>query len=448
VEEHFIMTKAMHPRLCLDSTTFHRTTAALAVITIIVAVVIGAPVVWAQSYSVLHNFTGGADGGVPQVGLTMDAAGNFYGTTYNGGNPACTNGCGVVFRLTHAGSGWVLNPMYAFAGGADGANPHSRVTIAADGTLYGATYNGGGTGCSGGGCGTIFHLTPPRTAPRTALYRWDETVIYRFTGGSDGANPQGDLTLDAQGNLYGTALLGGSSSCPYGGCGAVYELAQSGSTWTQSVLYSPQYDGPFAPMGGVVFDHSGNLYGVFQFGPGSYNGGAVYELSPSGSGWTEQNLYVFTCGQDGCEPVGGLIFDSSGKLWGTTASGGDPTQANGTAFELWYVNGRWNFDAFYIFPGGPYFGPSDKLMIDSAGNLYGTSVGSWSGRGTVYELSDSNGSWTETYPHNFSGSDGAAPMSIVTADRNGNFYGTASQGGSSGSGCGGSGCGVIWKITP
>jgi uncharacterized repeat protein (TIGR03803 family) len=275
-------------------------------------------------------------------------------------------------------------------------------------------------------------------------------VLYRFTGQGDGANPQGDFVLDQAGNIYGTTLLGGSTTCFYGGCGVIYQLTPSGGAWTQTVLYSPQLDGPgYAPTGGVILDGAGNLYGVFGAG-GQDLSGAVYELSRSGSNWTEQTLYLFTGGYDGGRPVGGLIFDSTGDLYGTTTSGGDPVNANGTAFELSPVAGGWNFNAFYLFCCYTIVQPADKLRIDSAGNLYGTTVANGNyNDGTVYRLSYSSSGWTSTSLHNFDGNDGSGPMSIVVSDANGDFYGTAAWGGSSGTGCtGGYGGGVIWEITP
>jgi len=390
-------------------------------------------------FSVIHNFSGAGDGGNPYVGLTMDAAGNFYGTTYNGGNQACFEGCGIVFKLMRSGSGWTFHPLYSFAGGNDGAHPYSRVTIAADGTLYGTTYYGGGTsGCGSNGCGTIYHLTAPPNAPRNALPTWDETVIHRFSF-SDGAAPQGDLTFDAAGNIYGTTIYGGS------GGGVIYELTPSGGSWTQTVLYTPEGTAPFYPYGGVILDAAGNLYGVFNSGP---NGpGAVYELSKSGSSWTERSIYAFTGGSDGSLPVGGLIFDSAGNLYGTTTSGGDPDNPDGTAFQLVPSGGNWIFNLLWTFGPFTLVNADDKLMIDSAGNLYGTTFYN-GGRnaGTIYELVHSN-NYMSMDLHDFAGSDGANPMSIIVSDANGNFYGTAIAGGSSGNGCaGGHGCGVIWEI--
>ena len=180
--------------------------APVSAVVLILAVTFAIPGAEAQTFTVLHNFTSGGDGASPRAGLTMDAAGNFYGTAYFGGTAGagCGLGCGVAFRLRHSGSSWVLTPIYSFTGGNDGANPYGRLAIAQDGTLYGTTYLGGGTSsCMGYGCGTVFHLAPSPTAPRTALAPWKESVLFRFTGVYNGANPQGDVIFDRSGNIYG-----------------------------------------------------------------------------------------------------------------------------------------------------------------------------------------------------------------------------------------------------
>ncbi len=315
------------------------------------------------------------------------------------------------------------------------------MAIAADGTLYGATYSGGGTGCGGVGCGTVFHLAPPATAPRNALPTWNETVIYRFSGGSDGGLPQGDLTLDQAGNIYGTALYGGM------GVGVIYQLSPAGGSWTQTVLYAPSREAPFYPYGGVIFDTAGNLYGALNSG-GPDQSGAVYELSRSGSNWTEQTIYLFTGGEDGGNPIGGLIFDSAGNLYGTTTNGGDSDNPDGTAFQIMPSGGGWIYHVIWTFGPFTVVNADDKLLIDSAGNLYGTTFYNGAHNdGTIYELVRSGDHWVSTDLHDFGGSDGAFPMSIIVSDANGNLYGTATEGGSPGRGCaGGNGCGVIWEI--
>ncbi len=383
--------------------------------------------VQAQTFSVIHSFTGGGDGAYPLAGLTMDARGNFYGTTFGGGSER-----GVVFRLTKHGTDWILTPLYSFAGGNDGANPSGRVAIAGDGTLYGTTSDGG-NGC---GCGTVFHLSPSPSAPRSALAPWSETVLYRFMGiGYSGANPQGDLIFDQLGNIYGTAEQGGNNDG-----GLVYELVAS-QDWAESVLYVP--GGGFSgqnPYGGVVFDGAGNLYGTNSTGSGGAEG-AVYRLSPSGADYSEQTLQVFS-GNNGATPIGGLIFDPSGNLYGTTSGRGG--NGYGTVFELTYANGDWTFNTIYSFASGNAGGgPEDKLAMDAAGNLYGTTYGDGMyGYGSVFKLTNSNGQWTYTSLHDFGGgSDGGHPVSDIVFDAHGNLYGTASSSGMNNNG-------VVFEITP
>jgi uncharacterized repeat protein (TIGR03803 family) len=278
----------------------------------------------------------------------------------------------------------------------------------------------------------VFHLTPPATVPKTALSSWNETVLYRFTGGSDGGNPQGGVSFDGLGNIYGTTTQGGGSpAC----CGTVYSLTPSGGGWIETVLYSPGDDNSLG--GGVIFDRSGSLYGESC-------GGGIYELSPSGSGWIAQTLYNFTGGSDGQCPFGGLIIDNSGNLYGTTLYDGDG--GGGTVFGLTAANGGWLFNLLYGLSGAGqylYRGPWDKLVMDSAGNLYGTTfIDGAYGAGSVFKLTPSNGSWTYTSLHDFTdGNDGGFPKSNLVLDANGNLYGTASTGGTYGQG-------VVFEITP
>jgi uncharacterized repeat protein (TIGR03803 family) len=418
-------------------THFVRAAATAASLIIVFALVfLVGPAAQAQTYTIIHNFTGGGDGANPYTGLTMDAAGNFYGTTSGGGASY-----GIVFKLKHSGSGWILSPVHSFAGGADGWFPWARVAIATDGTIYGSTSTSSGDGChEGSTCGTVFHLRPSPTAPKSVLTPWNETVIYRFTGANDGAYPRGDLVFDQLGNLYGTTVNGGST-----GSGVIYKLAPSVGNWTETVLYSAQNNGDGAnPFGGVVFDRSGNLYGVFSQG-GPHGFGAVYELSPSGSGWTEQTLYGFNYVTDGTYPEGGLIIDSSGNLYGTTLDGG--SGQGGTVFELTHGSGGWAFNVIYSFSGPYDGGPWDKLSMDTAGSLYGaTRADGAYGFGSIFRLTPSSGGWTYTSLHDFCGpappsTDGASPIGNLVLDANHNLYGTTAYGGQFG-------FGVVFKITP
>ena len=402
----------------------------------------------AQTLTVLHNFTSGGDGDGPFAGLTMDSAGNFYGTTAVGGYASlnCLYGCGTVFKLTRNHSSWVLTPVYSFKGGDDGTTPEARVIFGPDGLLYGTT-----TGASlfgGTGSATVFKLSLPATPCKTALCPGEETVLYRFAGPMDGSGPGwGDLAFDHAGNLYGTTSDGGSN-----GYGSVFELTPSDGSWTETILYSftGGVDGS-QPESGVIFDQAGNLYGTTLFG-GAGARGTVFQLTHSVSGWTEKVLHSF--GSSGSGPYGGLIFDPSGNLYGTTQTG-YMGQGNGTVFILTPSGEDWTLATLYSFPAGFTY-PYARLTMDAAGNLYGTTSyfygpGSYYGgqgsEGSVFKLAFSNGSWTYIDLHDFDGgSDGGGPFGSVILDTNGNLYGTGAAGGTV-LYCSG-GCGVVWEITP
>jgi uncharacterized repeat protein (TIGR03803 family) len=406
--------------------------AARVLATVLALTVVASQAAQAQTYNVLHNFTDGQDGGSPFAGLTMDRGGNLYGTTVYGGT-----GNGTVFKMAYKHSAFVFSPLYSFAGGRDGANPQARVIIGPDGSLYGTTQYGGQ------GYGIVFKLTPPPTACKTALCPWKETVLYRFSGGTDGGDPFAEVIFDQVGNLYGTTVLGGGGTCnsTYT-CGVVYELTPSNGSWTESVLYSftGSTDGG-ASTAGLIFDSAGNLYGTTTVG-GLYNGGTVFQLSPAGSGWAENVLYSFM-GNDGYQPVGGLTFDQAGNLYGTTKGGG--LAGGGVAFELTPSNGIWTQTRLYSFGANDGDGlfPYDRLAIDTNSNLYGTtSAGGPGNIGNIFELTPANGGWTGAVLHNFTdGSDGATPFSGLIFDANGNLYGTADSGGTDG-------FGVVFEITP
>ncbi len=409
----------------------------------------------AQMYSVIHNFQGGADGEEPNYGLTIGADGNLYGTTFSG-----DLGTGTVFMLSSQNSSWVLTPLYMFSGGADGAAPYATVIFGPDGSLYGTTGFGGipnqqcVTGGGFTGCGVVFNLKNPALQRRRAPSDfWTETPLYKFTGGSDGANPYGaQLVFDQAGNLYGTTFNGGVGNCQGTppGCGAVYELIPSNGGWTQSVIYNfngGPSDGAH-PWAGVIFDQSGNLYGTTEFG-GTDGNGTIYELTPSGSGWTEKVLYSFQNQQDGGKPFAGLILDQVGNLYGATTTGG--TGQGGTVFELTPSGEGWIFQTLYPFTGSPgelAGGPTGSLLMDNAGNLYGATAGDGAnGFGAVFKLApSSNGSWMYTSLYDFtSGDDGRLPRSNLVFDKYGNLYGTAG-GGPDNPNCGGP-CGLIFEIT-
>ena len=389
----------------------------------------------AQTYTVIHNFAGGTDGASPMAGLTFDGAGNLYGLANFGGNSGGNcgpRGCGLVYKLIKRNSSWVLTSLYNFSGGNDGANPQSaNVVFGPDGALYGSTYYGGG-GCPGGGCGTVFKLQPPANVCRNVSCPWTETILHRFDG-SDGAGPVGAVVFDSEGNLDGA-----TNSGSFNNGGAIYQLNAGG--WHEQILFHPYgYPGSSVSIGNAE-----NLYGT-TFNGGLNKFGSIYQLTQSGLGWMETDLYDFTNGADGAYPVAGVIFDEAGNVYGTTSSGG--AQNGGTVFKLTNVNGSWNYNLLYSFQGlnnGMFInGPVGNLVMDAAGNLYGTTLGDGAfGYGAVFKLSPWNGSWIYTSLHDFTGgSDGGNPFSNLIFDASGNLYGTASSGGSAG-------LGVAFEITP
>jgi len=382
----------------------------------------GVSAIQAQTYTVLHNFDGGDDGGEPASGVTFDQQGRIYGTASLGGS----HGYGLVYRIVHQGEGAVLSPIYNFHGG-DGDTPYARVLFGPDGLLYGTTAFGGA-----GSDGTVFSLQPPATACETVLCPWVETVLHGFTGGADGGYPEfGDLSFDQAGNIYGTTESGGSS-----GDGVVFKLSRSGGGWTESVLWNFTGHGDGGgPYAGVIFDNAGNLYGTATFG-GASNLGTVYELSPTQSGWTETTLYSFTNNDRG-NPFGGLAMDANGDLFGLTGGGYGP----GAAYELTLLNGSWSFTLLQSFTEEE--GPLAAPTLDAQGNLYGPlPFGGEDGEGEIFKLTPSGNQWIYSAFYQFgSGSGGVEPDGAVTFDASGNMYGTTLVYGSGG-------LGTVWEITP
>jgi uncharacterized repeat protein (TIGR03803 family) len=369
-----------------------------------------------QTYRVIYNFTGkGSDGASPYGGPTLDQSGNLYGTTYAGG----TYGSGNVYRLSPTGSSWTYTTLYSFKAGADGVGPaFGSLVIGADRLLFGTTEGGGYFGTDFAIC-----ACPGR-----------EVQIHSFGMGTDGAQPIGGVVLDSAGNFYGTTSLGGA----YGN-GTVFEEKRSGRSWSEISLYSftGGNDGTNPPAG-VTLDAHGNLYGTTSLG-GANGVGVVYELSPSGSGWAQTVLYTFQGLTDGQNPVGGVVLDDAGNLYGTTFDGG--INGGGTVYELSPSGKGWTFTVLYSFTGG-YGGPYNKLTI-AKGNIYGsTEADGANGFGSVFKLTPANGGWTFTDLHDFAGgSDGAALYGSVAVDSAGDVFGTTNEGGSDNQG-------LVFEITP
>ena len=380
----------------------------------------------AAKYQTLHKFTGGKDGASPYSTLIFDKLGNLYGTTASGG----ANNAGTVFSLTPGTSGWTKTVLYSFSGGADGGNPYAGLISDSAGNLYGTTKNGGSSNCKG--CGVVFKLAP------TSKGGWTESVLYSFLGGLDGAYPGAALVFDGVGNLYGTTEGGGPGDCSVNGingCGVVFELTTTtGGAWTESSLYgfSGGNDGAF-PVAAVILDAAGNLYGTTFYD--TVGGGVVFSLTPSSHGaWTETVLMTFYL-----EIQAGLVFDSAGNLYGTTLYGGK----EGLVFELSPTTGGWTYRIIHRFNGKNGATPTATLIFDQSGNLYGTTTqGGALGYGVVFKLMpNSGGGWTERVLWNFRDHPGDDPAAALVLDNAGNLYGTTT-------GDGKKTFGSVFEITP
>jgi uncharacterized repeat protein (TIGR03803 family) len=399
------------------------------------------PLARAQTETVLYEFGSSipTDGFEPSGALLMDRSGNLFGTTSGGGtavlcpDPTGPSPCGTVFELVNSSGSYTEKVLYNFVGPPnDGDEPLSGLVMDSSGNLYGTTGYGGLEICGATSCGIVFELVKSSSG-------YTEQVLHQFAG-TDGAFPLAGLIMDSSGNLYGTTNGGGAY-----GYGAVFELINASGTYTETVLYSfggNASDSTY-PVGGLLMDGAGNLYGTTSLDRGSYACGlsacgTVFELVKTSNGYTERMLYQFT-GTDGANPQAGLIVDPSGNLYGTTQAGG--VYGKGTVFELVNSDGQYAEKVLYSFGRTPADGtdPISSLVLDASGNLYGTTYQGGSttacggyGCGTVFELVNSSGNYAERLLHGFSGgSDGSSPMAALIIDSNGNLYGTTDLGGSS-----------------
>jgi uncharacterized repeat protein (TIGR03803 family) len=484
--------------------------------------------------TIVHRFGSGSDGAHPDAALVADAAGNLYGTTATGG----TLHSGTVFKLTPEGSTYAESVVYAFRGGHDGSEPVSNLVVDASGNLYGTTFQGGslgggiafalvphgssyaetvlrdfgtrsrgsepvaalllrgrgdlyGTTNIGGATnnGTVFRLAPSGhgyeeillhefgsandgAAPLAGLTQMSdgsffgttagggianrgtvfellpagddyvERVIHRFLGGSDGSTPYSGITPGPNGSLFGMTYSGGAANR-----GTVFELTPSRAGYDERVIHSfgPDPDGA-GPWGDLLVDSAGDIFGTAT-GGGKHGHGLVFELTPAGSGYSEKILFSFFDGADGYEPLAGVVADASGALYGTTHTGGlknkCTNQGCGTVFKLTPSSAGYRETTIYSLKGGDGARPVAPVLIDSSGNLYGTaSAGGLYRKGTVFRLSPSSKGYVETTLHHFKGGDdGVAPNGTLIADASGALYGTTQAGDDSDSG-------TVFKLTP
>lgn len=427
---------------------------------------------------VLYSFQGSPDGAFPAGGVVFDRAGNLYGATSWGGAENCPGiaQCGIVYQLkppTEKGKPWTETVLYVFKGvnSNDGNTPEGGVLLDQTGHVYGTTAYGGTGKCQlfGGrvGCGTVFELIPPKQKGG----RWTEKVLHSFQSGKDGYFPWGDLTFDSAGNLYGATQYGGGyGSCNppyYQYCGTVFKLSRptvKGGKWTEKVLYAfksikpgKQLGDGASPNGGLVVDGNGAVYGTTVYGgyqcPHDDNQGCgiAFVLTPQQGRWSETLLHRFKGAPDGELPSAGLIFGAgSSGLYGTTASGGTHQPAEGTIFRL--NNGKgssWSENVLSSFDGSGGADSVAALIADRNSNFYGTaSRGGGAAVGVVFELApprSGSGRWTYTVLYSFGKfPDGETPQSNLIFDQSGNLYSTTLYGGS-GLGCSGH-CGVVFEL--
>jgi uncharacterized repeat protein (TIGR03803 family) len=362
----------------------------------------------AQTEIVLHSFTGEPDGANPASSLAYDGKGNFYGTTVSGG---LHNG-GTVFELSpNDNGGWNETLTYSFCsrGGdkcSDGAAPYSSLIFDSLGNLY-ATASGGGAH----GYGVVFELI-------SAGGKWKEKVLYSFAGGTDGANPLAGLIMDTAGNLYGTTPNGGTETGT--GTGTVFELSPSGGGWTEQVIYDLNITtcGIRPNAAGLAMDHTGNIFGAVS--------SIAFELSPNGDGgWNPAVIHTFSGPPDGACAVGTVVLSSTGNLYGATYSGG--RKGNGVIYRLLLEKKGWSEDILHSFGGkGDGLNPGAGIVFDQEGNIYGTTIfgGGLPGYGAIFELvALGEGSYKEKVLLNFPGGENPMLGSLIL-DSAGDLYGT------------------------
>jgi uncharacterized repeat protein (TIGR03803 family) len=446
------------------------------------------------SLTVLYAFAG--DAGVNS--LAFGPGGSLFGGTYHGGTGVCNDGCGVVFELAppeEEGGTWAFTTLYSFTG-VDNEEYPQVMAFGANGAVYGATNAGANLGLRS--VSTLFELVPDGSAwsfsadaqyndswvegvvngpdgsliialfdtfngsvvqlspPASGDGFWDQSMVFDFGAHADGSDPAPNLTFDTEGNIYGTTLYGGSTGACVGdtlfpSCGAVFKVSPPESAdepWTEIVLHRfSGEDGGGVPESGVTLGPNGILYGTTSHG-GTLNEGVVFSLAPPsepGGSWTEKVIYSFGGPGQGVFPVGPLVFDSAGALYGTTSYGG--TENPGTVFKLTPSADSWTISALYSFTGGAN-GPYPIGVAFHNGSLYGVATAQ-SGDGLVFQLTpptSGSGLWTEATLHTFQGKEGLFPYGTLVFDDTGAIYGTTAEGGLP-VGCQ-RGCGIVFQLVP
>ena len=372
----------------------------------------------AATETVLYSFPNSGTG--YPLGTLHFKNGSLYGT----GSGDEKSADGQAFKLTNKGGSWNEKTLVTFDG-SNGSTPFTGPMPGPDGVFYGTTaygdaYNGG----------NVYAL-------HKSGGKWVSSTIWAFGGTSgDGTLPECDLVMDKSGNLYGTTDAGGAYNL-----GTVFQLSNVNGVWTESVLHSFRGNGDgWFPYAGLLMAGSETFYGTTIYG-GNFGNGTVFKLFQSRGVWKVKIVYSFTGGSDGYEPWGPLIRDKNGSLYGTTYAGGAPD--TGVAFMLTPSGGKWTETILHVFDwqNGDGSNPLAGLRWSPSGSLYGT-TSEGAGGGTVFELTQSGGMWTETILHAFGGQgDGIYPQGGIILDKTGVLYGTTEIGGTDN-------LGTVWKITP
>lgn len=387
---------------------------------------------FAATETVLYNFAGGTDGANPSSALLPGGATIFYGLTSSGG----THGFGTVYKLAKVGSTWTETVLYSFTGGADGGGPSGDLIRDSAGNLYGTTSGGGNLNF-----GVVFKLTRSSSG-------WIQSVLYSFTGAQDGEFPTGGVIRDSAGNLYGT-----TASSNQGVTGStVFQLSPAAGSYTEHTLHT--FSGPdgWNANPGLVL-RAGKLYGTTRVGPfgfpspNSFGFGLVYQLTNVSGVWIEKILYAFRGRvlNDAVYPYAGVIFDPHGNILGTTNS--CPDAQCGTVFQLTPTAATWSEKILYKFSGPDGANPQAPVILDSAGNIYGTTRGGGMGgvngnlrHGTAFQLTPTATGYTHTTLHSFTAADGKFPTTKPFRNSAGFLFGTAAGGTHN--------LGVIYQISP
>ena len=400
-----------------------------------------APRAYSQTLNVIYNFQNSPDGANPQAGVIFDAQGNLYGATQHGGALECDglHGCGIVFQLTPNSDGrWTENPLAQF--GSPGS-PIAPVVFDRLGNLYGSaacTFD-----CFGSAGGGIYQ------AAHGSNGAWTINTLVDFSfANNECEDGNCGVAFDSAGRLYATSY---EYQGQFGNTGAVFYIGRRSITgWYPINIYTFRGapDGA-GPANWFSIDANDNIYGTTVHG-GPVNGGTVFMLqNVGGAQWRETQLYAFQGGSDGGGPSGGVIFDSAGNLYGTTEFGG---LGEGTVFKLTHnSDGTWTESVLYSFHGTDAANPAGPLVFDAAGNLWGVAGGGEFDHGAIFKLTPSGGgNWTESLVYSFGGAlDGGQPSGGLVLDSAGNLYGTAAYGGyyptcSDSPNCGG----VVYELTP